>query len=265
MTWGIGRGVTHVGELRIALVQMRCEKGALEENLAETQRYLRDATGQGAEIVCFPEASISGYVDPTRYPEALLRLDGPEVTRFVALTADVNATAIAGLIEANPGGRPSITQIVAHAGVLFGYYRKRTIPDDEAQLFAPGAATAVFSLSRARVGLAICADLDDPVVFAENARHGARVVFEAAAPGLYGARATRDWRAGYEWWRGECFAKLGRYAREQGIFIAVATQAGRTADEDFPGGGYVFGPDGACLAETPDGSEGVLYATLDLG
>jgi predicted amidohydrolase len=36
----------------------------------------------------------------------------------------------------------------------------------------------------------------------------------------------------------------------------------RTSDEDFPGGGYVFGPTGACLLSTEDWSEGVLYAEI---
>jgi hypothetical protein len=64
------------------------------------------------------------------------------------------------------------------------------------------------------------------------------VVFEVAAPGLYGEQATRDWRSGYEWWRGECHEYLSAYARDYGLWIAVATQAGRTVDEDFPGGEY---------------------------
>ena len=45
--------------------------------------------------------------------------------------------------------------------------------------------------------------------------------------------------------------------------MAVATQAGRTADEDFPGGGYVFGPSGACIAESGDWSEGMLLANVE--
>jgi predicted amidohydrolase len=52
------------------------------------------------------------------------------------------------------------------------------------------------------------------------------------------------------------------YARDNRIFIAVVTQAGRASDEDFPGGAYVFTPGGVCLAETPDWSEGILYADL---
>ena len=40
--------------------------------------------------------------------------------------------------------------------------------------------------------------------------------------------------------------------------------AGRTRDEDFPGGGYLFAPDGSCAQQTPDWSEGMLYATVSL-
>jgi len=251
----------------VALVQMRCEKGAIDENLAATRAHLREARARGAEIACFPEASITGYVDPARHPGALVAVDGPEVARFVALTGEAGVTALAGIIEAHPGGLPFITQVVARDGALLGVYRKRTIPEDEAHLFAPAdpnATPRVFAHPAAPFGVAICADIDNPAVFADGARAGARLVFECAAPGLYGAQETRDWRAGHAWWRGECEEKLGRYARENGIFIAVATQAGRTSDEDFPGGGYLFGPDGALLAATPDWSAGVLYATVPL-
>lgn len=123
---------------------------------------------------------------------------------------------------------------------------------------------AIFVHPKAKTAVAVCADIDNPLVFAEAAGKGAHIVFLAAAPGLYGAQETRDWRAGYDWWRSECHTKLSKYARRNGIYIAAATQTGRTRDEDFPGGGYVFGPDGSCLAETIDWSEGVLYADIPL-
>jgi hypothetical protein len=90
-------------------------------------------------------------------------------------------------------------------------------------------------------------------------------VLECAAPGLYGEQATRNWQAGYDWWREKCADQLGAYAREHHFSIAVTTQAGRTVDEDFPGGGYLFGPDGATLASTDDWLEGVLDVDLLVG
>lgn len=251
-------------DLTIALVQMRCEKAAMGENLAATERYIADAADRGANIVCFPEASLTGYVDPERYPGVALRLDSPEVARFVAMSRGTRVTAIGGIVETNPDGLPYLTQLVASEGRLVAVYRKMTIPDEEAHLYTPGSRVVVIAQERAPFGLAICADIESAAVFAGCAERGARVVFESAAPGLYGAQETRDWASGYSWWRDECHTKLGRYARENGIYIAVATQAGRTRDEDFPGGGYVFAPDGTCITETGDWFEGVLYATVAL-
>lgn len=276
----------YMASLKLALVQMRCEKGAIDANLAAMAAYVRAAGEHGAEIVCFPEASITGYITATTHPDALVDVDGPVVARFVAMTRGTKLTVLAGIIERNPGGKPYITQIVARDGKVLAVYRKVTIPDEEAHLYTPGtAAPAVWhhllsptppirevsggnphgsAPQQLAIGTAICADISNPGVFAQNASQGARLIFEAAAPGLYGEQATRNWQSGYEWWRSECHEKLGGYARELGVAIAVATQAGRTSDEDFPGGGYVFGPDGACIAESGDWSEGVLYTVVDI-
>ena len=251
--------------IKLGLVQMRCEKGAIEENLASTRAYLEAGMRQGVDIMCFPEMSITGYANPYSNPEAVLDVDGPEVARFVDMTNDMHITAIAGIIEGNSQGKPFITQIVAQAGKVLGAYRKQTIAEDEVNWFAPGSTAAVFQHPKVCFGISICADIDTPELFAEQARLGAQIVFEAAAPGLYGSQATRNWLSGYQWWQNNCLQKLGRYAQENGIPIAVATQAGRTIDEDFPGGGYVFGPDGVCLACTSDWSEGVLYVELPIG
>lgn len=255
--------------LTLALAQMRCEKADIEENLVATGAALARASAAGADILCLPEGSLTGYIDPLRYPHNAIALDGPEVARLLALTRGYALTLIAGLVEVNPAGLPFITQLVAREGHLLGVYRKRTIPADEVHFFTPGpasgpAATPIFTHAGVPFGLAICADIDSPAVFADAARAGARLVFQCAAPGLYGAQETRDWRSGYDWWRGGCHTKLARYARDYYLVIAAATQAGRTRDEDFPGGGYVFDANGACLAEAADWSEGLLVARVSI-
>jgi predicted amidohydrolase len=44
----------------------------------------------------------------------------------------------------------------------------------------------------------------------------------------------------------------------------VATQAGRTVDEDFPGGGYLFDDHGQVVAQTADWSEGLLMVDIQM-
>jgi predicted amidohydrolase len=216
------------------------------------------------DIIAFPEMNITGYADPTRYPAAVIRQDGPEMGEFLRRTAAFNGTVLAGFIEENPGNKPFITQIAARQGRLQGFYRKVTIKDEETEWFSPGENVPVFRHDDLTFGISICADIGNPRVFADCRRQGAQIIFELAAPGLYGEQATRNWQSGFDWWQGECRTLLGGYAREHACWIAAATQAGRTIDEDFPGGGYLFDPTGRRVYTTPDWSPGAVYLEIDL-
>lgn len=250
--------------LKLAVVQMHCPKGRITRNLTETARCIQQAVAGRVDIICFPEMSITGYISPARSSEAVLTLRSDAVRRFCAMTKDTQLTALAGIAESNPDGKPFITQLVAADGELQGCYRKINVADDELEAFAPGVATPIFRHQDIPFGVAICADVSHGELFATYAGLGARLVLVAAAPGLYGPQETRDWQSGYDWWLGECQRNLSKFASARNICVAVATQAGRTGDEDFPGGGFVFSSAGELVAATPDWSEGVLYAQVDL-
>lgn len=255
--------------IRIALAQMRSEKGDWAGNLEQVESYMRQATARGSDVVVFPEMSLSGYCDPSRFPESVQTLDSPHMVRFVELTRRYGIAASAGFIEANPGGKPFITQVLAHDGRVAGVYRKVHVVDEEAAWFSPGTETAVFSLTlrgaEVRCGIAVCADSERPDLFDRMAEGGAQVVLHSSAPGLYGRRTDEaSWWNGYNWYRSFLAGQLPLYARKNNLSIVVATQTGATVDEDFPGGSYVFGPDGSLLAATEDYSETMLVYDLPL-
>ncbi|MBN1248135.1 MAG: carbon-nitrogen hydrolase family protein [Anaerolineae bacterium] len=249
--------------MRIGLVQMVCEKAALRANLAHIGVVYAEAVARRVDIVGFPEMSLTGYIDPGKWPDAVLGLDAAEVVEAIALTRGHATTLLFGLVEAHPdGNKPFITQIAARDGRALAVYRKRTIVDEEADWFSPGGPVPVFTHDGVTCGMAICADISNRSVFEDLAAQGAQLVFELAAPGLYGDQETRDWQSGFTWWEGECCKLLSVYARELGMWIAVATQAGRTVDEDFPGGAYCFAPTGERMFATPDGAPGVVWLTV---
>ncbi|KUO76803.1 MAG: nitrilase [Clostridia bacterium BRH_c25] len=253
-----------MGELTLGLVQMRCQKGAIEYNIISMYKYLEECKKKGVEIVCFPEMSITGYIDPLKYPNAVISRYNASIQRVADMSFIYQTIIIAGFAEKNYKGKPYITQFVAKDGKIVGCYRKKTLSGNESEWFSPGTEALIFSHSGSSFGLAICADIEDGRIFKEYADRGVGLVFESSAPGLYGEQDTRDWESGFDWWRSECKNKLGRYAAENGIYIAAATQAGRTYDEDFPGGGYVFAPQGNCVFETEDWNEGILIARIEL-
>ncbi len=242
---------------------MFSEKGAIEQNLAKTSRHIEEAHKRGIDIIAFPEASITGY-HHNKFPNAILTQDGPEVARFVQMTEGKRLTALAGIIETNPDGVPFITHIVAHAGKLIGYHRKVSGTEVDGKGEAPGNEYRVFDHNGLTYGIAICADIKVETLFEACSWMGAKVVFEVAAPDLEGDRENRDWKAGYEWWEGICLERFSDYAKKYSLWIPVASQAGRTSDEDFPGGGFLFNPQGERVYATDDWQPGVVYLEINL-
>lgn len=255
-------------QLKLALAQMRCEKGDWAANRAAHVRYMDQAEAAGCDLIVFPEASLSGYADYRDWPGAVRELDSPEVQAFVALTADYRLVVSAGFVEPNPADpRPFVTQILVQGGRVLGVYRKVHILDEDAPAFSGATAMPLFDLPLAGgplpCALAICSDSDQPALFVEYARQGARIVFHSAAPGLYGRRTTEaEWWAGFHWYEGDLAQTLGVAAEAHHLPIASVAQAGATADEDFPGGTRIFSPDGTVLAALPDYHEGLLITTV---
>ena len=105
-------------ELKIAMVQMRCEKGTTSENVNQIISYLDEAAANGTEIACFPEMCISGYVDPTKCPSGILSWGDPEISRIVNWSKGKQITVIVGIVENNPDGKPFISQGVIRDGIM---------------------------------------------------------------------------------------------------------------------------------------------------
>ena len=252
--------------LKIGLIQMRSEKGAIGENLKAINDYIKKADFRGIDILCLPEACITGYNHPVKYPKAIAAIDGPEIIAFAQMTRNVKPAVLAGITEANPGRAPYLTQVIARDGRIAGRYRKHInfgVGDTDNDWFSSGNEIRVFNYRGLKYGIAICADIAYEDLFAEYARQGAQIVFELAAPGLYGEQATRDWESGYKWWEETCTEYFVKYARKYGVWIAVATAAGRTVDEDFPGGGYLFSPEGKRVFATKDWKPCEVYLEID--
>jgi predicted amidohydrolase len=252
-------------KLKIGLIQMLSEKGAVAENLRAICRVIEQADAKDIDILALPEASITGYNDPAKFSKAILKTDGPEIASFLEMTQGQKPVVLAGLIEHNPEGNPFLSQIAAHDGKITGLYRKRRLggPPDTLR-FSRGRKNTVLTCRGVKYGMAICADIGGENIFRDYAREGAQIVFEMAAPGLYGEQATRNWESGYQWWEGVCLKRFTKYAKEYGLWVAVATAAGRTSDEDFPGGAYLFNPQGERVYTTKDWNPCKTYLEIDI-
>jgi predicted amidohydrolase len=248
--------------VKLLLAALRCEKGDVDANGAAHARVVRSAVEGGASVVVFPEMSLTGSVDPVAFPERLVALDGSVVRALLDVTRSVPVTVVFGVAERGDGDRAYITQCVARRGELLAVYRKRRLGDDE-DGFTAGTDACTFDVDGVRFGVIVCADstVDEPVDAVVAA--GARVVCFCAAPGLYGRRLDdAAFADGMRWWESAGLADARRHARRGGVWVALATQAGATVDEDFPGVAALVSPAGDVVARTPDWREATLFVDV---
>ena len=169
--------------------------------------------------------------------------------------------ALFGVAEAGP----FITQVLAADGRVAGVQRKRHLGQGE-EAFRAADADAVFELAGARFAVAICAEHRTDRPFRHARAHDVSLVCFCAAPGLDERRATEEeWRAGWDWWGSAGLADARRHARAHGLWIAIATQAGATVDEDFPGLAALVDPRGEVVEQLPDWKPGALVVDVPLG
>jgi len=256
-----------MSKIRIGLIQMLAEKGAVEENLSKHISYLLEAEKIQIDILAFPEASLTGYINPAKYPDAVIDSQSATVKELITATSRLNVMILPGIIEQNftGTGKPYVTQLVIQNGQLIGQCRKRTnIFDNDLEWFSSVEDATVFQSPKLKFGISICADLGNDSVFEGLSAKGVAAVFELAAPGLHGPQEGRNWQTGFEWWRGECHKWLSQHAKKHSIWTFGCTQSGRTIDEDFPGGAFIFSPAGRCLLDSVDGRVGSRYVEIDL-
>jgi predicted amidohydrolase len=247
------------------LAAIRCEKGDVRRNLAAHLRLLAHAASQGCDLVLFPEMSLTGSADPAAHPECLIPVDHPAVAALARATGETGVGACFGIAERSRDGQPYIAQVVAAAGHVLGVQRKRHLGEGE-EAFTAATATEVFAHAGVRFGVAICAEAGFGAPFEEAAARGARLMLFPAAPGLYGRRTDdASWREGFAWWQGSSLTDARRHAIRLGLWIALAGQAGSTADEDFPGLAGLVGPDGKVIERLPDWRAGTLVVDIPGG
>jgi len=250
--------------VRCQLAAIRCEKGNVAGNLAAHLELVADAAAAGCQLALFPEMSLTGSANPAASPEHLIPLDHPAIAELARTSGHNGVGVCFGVAERATGGQPHITQVFAAAGRVSGVQRKRHLGEDE-EAYTAAAESAVFEHAGVRFGIAICAESRADAPFDTAAAAGARLVLFPSAPGLYGRRTDEaSWRSGFTWWEGAGLRDATRHAQRLGLWIALAGQAGSTADEDFPGLAALVRPDGSEAARLPDWRPGVLTVDLPL-
>lgn len=252
----LAQGVV-VEDIRVAAAQVTCPVGRLAENLDKHRRFTRQAARAGARVVCFSEASLTGYPVSDGVPHELAQpLPGELGRELAALSAETGVLVLAGLIERDRSGVLYNTAVVAGPEGLLGAYRKAHVACTEIHRFYHGDEFLTFTWGRTTFGVQICYDMH----FAEMTRclalRGAEVVFalyaspDPCTPQGHAAKRSR-------WMK-----YLPARAFDNSVYVVAVNQVGHNGAVEFPGTTLVLNPTGDVVAEARPLEEDLLVADL---
>ncbi|WP_422101527.1 carbon-nitrogen hydrolase family protein [Vreelandella sp.] len=172
--------------ITIALAQLPVSKAAVADNLQTHLAYIERAAALGANVVAFPELSLTGYELALLSQLAMPRDDAT----FAALTAAAvanNTVVIAGCPLHNPHGKPHIAAVVCFPNGEHTFYLKQHLHEGEEVDCAPGHESGLINVNGTRITLAVCADFTQPSHAATAAKQKADVYLASAliSPGGY--------------------------------------------------------------------------------
>lgn len=176
--------------ITIALAQLPVIKAAVDDNLKTHLAYIERAAALGANVVAFPELSLTGYELALLGQLAMPRDDAT----FAALTAAAvanNTVVIAGCPLHNPNGKPYIAAVICFPNGEHTFYLKQHLHEGEDVYCAPGTESGLINVNGTRIALAVCADFTHPSHAATAAAQQADVYLASAliSPGGYATDA----------------------------------------------------------------------------
>ncbi|MDQ2623372.1 MAG: NAD+ synthase, partial [Actinomycetota bacterium] len=238
----------------IALAQINPTVGDLDGNASLITDWTAKAKQAGADLVIFPELSLTGYPAEDLYLRSdFIRANVDRLEEIAARTEGI--TALVGFAEPvpDPVGKAIAANAVAVLadGAIQGVYRKRLLPNygvfDEYRTFRNGSDPLVLPAGGTDLGITICEDCWDPrsSVAADLAPGAGLIANLSASP--YHRGKGRD--------REENFRQV---AVRNSAWVAMVNAVGGQDELIFDGASAIIAPDGTVQARAGQFTEDLL-------
>jgi NAD+ synthase (glutamine-hydrolysing) len=239
--------------VRIALGQVNSTVGDLDGNVEKLAAWAREATGHGADLVCFPELAITGYPPEDLVLRRAFVDDNLEAVEELARRTSEGCPVLVGFVDRTDRGLHNAAGLLRGGGVEARYH-KHKLPNygvfDEQRYFAPGEAGCMVRLADSSLGISVCEDAWKPgPPFDEYAGRVQLIPNINGSP--YHRRKTHE--------RLEvCAAR----ARETGAWIVYVNCVGGQDELVFDGGSMVVSPGGELVWHAAAFEEDMLVVDL---
>ena len=252
---------------KLAITQMSCTWD-IPANLDKAEALVREAAGQGAELILLQELFEDPYFCaeqiPDHYDLAHPFEGNPLIARFAALAKELGVVLPISFFERTERNFYNSVTVANADGRVQGVYRKTHIPDgpgyQEKFYFTPGdTGFRAWDTAVGRIGVGICWDQWFPEAARSMALMGADILLYPTAIGSEPQDPTIN---SLPHWR----RVMQGHAGANMCPLMASNRVGKETVGDgltFYGGGFIADETGAFLADMGD-EEGVAVAEVDL-
>ena len=240
--------------VRIALCQANLPVGDLDGNVERMRARIDQASAQGADLIVFPELSLTGYPPE----DLLLRPSFSERAHDAVrrLAADIHDAVVLVGFPYLSGDLFNAAAVLAE-GQVRSIYRKCLLPNysvfDEQRYFESGHRGLVLDLGGVKVGVTICEDFWYPGGPGqwEAVDGGAQLVVNLSASPYHRSKGVERERM----FETRCL--------DYSCFLAFCNAVGGQDELVFDGHSLVMDPNGEVLARGLQFEEDLVMADID--
>jgi NAD+ synthase (glutamine-hydrolysing) len=249
--------------MKIALSQINTQLGNVPANLERHLSIAQEAEKAGADLLIFPELSLTGYVLQDLASTVAHRPTPEDPVFKPLLNASQKLDMVVGFVEEDIRNRFFIASAYLSGGKVLHVHRKVYLPTyglfDEGRFFAWGDSIRAFDTRFGRVGMLICEDFwhaSPPYLLWLDGAD--MLIHTSASPGrgLNSGEILDSSR-----WVDHINSA---YASLFTVFVAHSNRVGFEDGLNFWGGAAIFDPNGDEVVHGPFHEEALVLADVDL-
>ncbi|TKJ35984.1 MAG: beta-alanine synthetase [Planctomycetes bacterium B3_Pla] len=155
--------------VRAAMCQIFSLDGDRRGNLVRIENAMREAKDAGADIACFPETVLLGWVNSDAHERAC-PIPGPDSQRLCKLARDFDIHLCAGLAEKEGRDLYDSAVLVDNTGKIVLKHRKiNLLAELMSPSYTPGRSVNAAETKFGKIGLLICADTHEDKILKQAA------------------------------------------------------------------------------------------------
>jgi len=247
--------------IKIAIGQINPTLGNLDKNILKHCSFVQKAIEKDADIIVFPELSLSGYSLKDATYDVAITPDDERLKPLLELSKKI--AIVFGCVEIGDRFELYNSLFYLENGSVTGRHRKVYLPTygvfEEDRYFSSGSRFKVLQTNLAPFGLLICEDVWHPTSGLLLALDGAAILIVSAnglTRGLNGSEKPENIHA----WE----MLIRSLAITTTSYIIFANRAGVEDGLVFWGGSELVRPGGQTVAKAAYFDEEILYNEIDL-